>query len=188
MGSHACTGPREDSGVIAGRIEEARGRLEELATEDRWNELVAWHGGIQIPVSSLVGIALNECAIHGHDIAAAEKRPWSIDPDEARLIIDAHFPFLPSFVDRANAANFEATYELSIRGGSTVYIHVHDGTMTIDMTPTRPDCRISVDPVDYLLVGYGRKGRWGPILKGKIVAWGRRPWLGTKFATLFETV
>jgi hypothetical protein len=32
--------------------------------------------------------------------------------------------------------------------------------------------------VALLLVSYGRISQWRPALTGKMVAWGRRPWLG----------
>ena len=46
------------------------------------------------------------------------------------------------------------------------------------------DCTISADPEAFLLVGYGRSSQWGPILRGKIFASGRKPWLGLKFNSL----
>lgn len=180
--------PERDLEVIAGRIEEAGASFGTRASAAPAGETVAWHGGIRIPMSSLAGLALNECTLHGRDIALAAGRPWPIAPEAARLIIDAHFPFLHHFVNESRARGLEATYELSVRGGSTVYIGVHGGALTIDTAPAAPDCRLSIEPVDYLLVGYGRRGRWGPILRGRIVAWGRKPWLGLRFATLFRTV
>jgi hypothetical protein len=47
----------------------------------------------------------------------------------------------------------------------------------------RVDCRISADPAAFLLVGYGRINQWGPVARGKLLAWGRRPWKGFAFAT-----
>jgi hypothetical protein len=41
--------------------------------------------------------------------------------------------------------------------------------------------------VAYLLVGYGRCGQWSSILRGKIVAGGRKPWLGLKFGRLLTS-
>jgi hypothetical protein len=38
------------------------------------------------------------------------------------------------------------------------------------------DCRISADPVAFLLVAYGRQAQWRPVLLGRMTAWGRRPW------------
>jgi hypothetical protein len=48
------------------------------------------------------------------------------------------------------------------------------------------DCRISADPVAFLLVGYGRVSQWPQIARGKMVAWGRKPWLGVKFRSLLR--
>jgi hypothetical protein len=30
--------------------------------------------------------------------------------------------------------------------------------------------------VAFLIVAYGRGSQWPPILRGKITAWGRKPW------------
>ncbi len=46
---------------------------------------------------------------------------------------------------------------------------------------------ISADPVAFLLVGYGRIGQWGQILRGKLVASGRKPWLGLGFGKLLTS-
>jgi hypothetical protein len=76
-----------------------------------------------------------------------------------------------------------------VRGGRSAHLRVKDSKLTIDGAPQGSvDCHISADPVDYLLVGYGRKSQWGPMLTGKLVAWGRKPWLGLKFARLFHSV
>jgi hypothetical protein len=47
------------------------------------------------------------------------------------------------------------------------------------------DCVISADPVTYLLVVYGRMPLGRALLRGGMVAWGRRPWLGLCFKSLF---
>ncbi len=46
---------------------------------------------------------------------------------------------------------------------------------------------ISADPVAFLLVGYGRTGQWGQIIRGKLVASGRKPWLGFGFGKLLTS-
>jgi len=40
---------------------------------------------------------------------------------------------------------------------------------------------ISGDPVTFLLVGYGRMPLGRALLRGGVLAWGRRPWLGLRF-------
>jgi hypothetical protein len=47
------------------------------------------------------------------------------------------------------------------------------------------DCVISADPVTYLLVCYGRMPLSRALLRGGIIAQGRRPWLGLRFKGLF---
>ncbi|MGH3848136.1 MAG: hypothetical protein ACRDRT_00220, partial [Pseudonocardiaceae bacterium] len=92
---------------------------------------------------------------------------------------------LPSMLDLTAAGGRRATYDLRVRGGLRAFVRVADGVLTVE--PGRgldADCHISADPVAFLLVGYGRRGQWGPIATGKLLAWGRKPWLGPRFAAL----
>jgi hypothetical protein len=61
---------------------------------------------------------------------------------------------------------------------------VDDGTATITEAENPVDCWISADPTAFLLVGYGRVSQWSQILRGRIVAGGRKPWLGAAFSQL----
>jgi uncharacterized protein (TIGR03083 family) len=181
--------PARDPGELADRIEGAATRFLAAADESGWDRSIGWHGGLKAPVATLCGFMINECEVHGHDVASAEGKPWAIDPDRARFIIDAHLPILPYFTKRETLEKLDAVFQLDIRGGSRIYLTAKEGELTIDTDrPTRVDCRISVDPVEYLLVGYGRKSQWGPILTGKILSFGRKPWLGLTFGKLFESV
>ena len=47
------------------------------------------------------------------------------------------------------------------------------------------DCVISADPVTFLLVVYGRMPLGRALLRGGMLAWGRRPWLALRFKDLF---
>jgi hypothetical protein len=47
------------------------------------------------------------------------------------------------------------------------------------------DCVISADPVTLLLVAYGRMPVRRAVLRGGMLARGRRPWLGMRFKDLF---
>jgi uncharacterized damage-inducible protein DinB len=177
-----------DLTTIATRIQEAADAFVSAADAAEWTELVAWHGGVKLPIYSLAAVLTNEADIHGLDVAAAEARSWTIPADHARLISTGHFPMLPNFVDK-KAADFAAAYDLRIRGGDRVCVTVDHGSVDIDRDqPSSVDCHISVNPVAYLLVGYGRKSQWGPILTGKIVAWGKKPWLSLRFSRLFHAV
>jgi hypothetical protein len=41
-----------------------------------------------------------------------------------------------------------------------------------------------LDPVAFLLVGYGRISPWAAVVRGGGMAYGRRPWLGVRFKDL----
>jgi hypothetical protein len=154
-----------------------------------WTQPVKWHGGLSIPVSSLAPILMSECDVHGWDVAKAEGKQWTIPRTDAVVIIEGLYPLLPHFVNEQVASGLDASYELNVRGGRSAYLRVKDSKLTIDgAAQGSVDCHISADPVNYLLVGYGRKSQWGPMLTGKLVAWGRKPWLGLKFARLFHSV
>jgi len=47
---------------------------------------------------------------------------------------------------------------------------------------------LSADPVACLLVFYGRRSEWPEILRGRMLAWGRRPWLAVSFVKRFHQV
>jgi hypothetical protein len=175
--------------AIAKRIEAATGVFLGAVEKVEWDQPVKWHGGLSVPVSTLSTLLTNECNVHGRDVALAEGKPWTIPPADAVVIIEGHFPLLPHYINEQVSSGLDAVYELNVRGGRRAYLKVEDSRLSIDDAPMGPvDCHISADPVEYLLVGYGRKTPWGPMLTGKLVAWGRKPWLGLKFARLFHGV
>jgi len=175
--------------AIAKRIETAAGAFLRAVEGVDWNQPVTWHGGLSVTVSSLPAILTSECDLHGRDVALAVGKEWAIPPADAVVIIEGHFPLLPHYVNGQVASGLNAIYELRVRGGRRAYMSVSDSRLSIDDAPKGPvDCHISADPVEYLLVGYGRKSPWGPMLTGKLVTWGRKPWLGLRFARLFHGV
>lgn len=177
-----------DPAEAADRIDLALKEFAAAVGPGNWEQPVKWHGGKEVPVYTLASILLNECSIHGRDIATAEARPWSISRNDANLIFDGHLPILKHFVNTDAIKEMDASYEVHLRGGSTVYFEISGGQLEIRTSPSRSvDCRISADPVTYLMVGYGRTGQWGPVLTGKILAFGKKPWLGMRLATLFHS-
>ena len=183
---HLVDDEETDLGRIADRIEAASKRFLVNIEEVGWEDVVNWHGGLKVPAYSLACILINEGAIHGMDIAAAEDRPWHISEAQARFVIQGLLPILPHFVREETAAGMDALYELRVRGSEPVPIRIQDGRLTFGNGSDKAvDCRMSVNPVDYLLIGYGRRNQWGPILTGRVLAYGRKPWLGLKFGKLF---
>lgn len=155
--------------------------------EHAGSDPVGWYGGHQINVAATTCLVLGEVIVHGHDMARTTGTPWSIDRHEANLVLDGATWTLPSMVDPEGSRGVRATYEVRVRGGSRVVVRFHDGALTVE-PGKQPgvDCHISADPVALLLVGYGRSGQWGEIARGKLVAWGRKPWLGPKFVAMLR--
>lgn len=155
----------------------------------RWTEELTWHGHLQVPIYTFLTILTSETSLHGRDIATAEKRPWSIPRDAAAFGVEGLMPVLPYFVNEELARDLACTYALHIRGGHTTYVTVNHGALSFATEAhDNVDCHINADPLAYLLVGYGRIPQVLPILTGKILAYGKRPWLALKFGKLFVSV
>jgi uncharacterized protein (TIGR03083 family) len=146
--------------------------------------------GTRMPMSSLLCHVLNELVVHGRDIALADGKPWPIERSQAGLVVSGFLlPALANLggamVDQSTAAGVHATFDVRVRGGGRAAFSFHDGDLTIEPEPAGPvDCHLLVDPAAFLLVAWGRKSQWGPIARGQLLAWGRRPWLGLKLRAL----
>ena len=91
------------------------------------------------------------------------------------------------YLDQDAAHDVRICYELRFGPGDRYRFVVDGPTATAspaEGTHVRPDCVITADPVAFLLVGYGRAGQWSQILRGKLRAGGRRPWLAQRFSSL----
>ena len=62
-----------------------------------------------------------------------------------------------------------------------------DGTARFE-TPgsRRVDCHIGANAAALFLVIWGRQNPWRTILRGGLISWGRRPWLGPKLRQLLR--
>ena len=142
--------------------------------------------GVDAPMTMLTTQVLNELTVHGRDIAVAEGVPWPIQRSHAALILLGFlFPSLDglgrAMVDQEAAAGVDATYEVRLRGGGRAYLRFDSGDLSVGSDQPGPvDCHLSVDPETFLLVAWGRLGQWPAIGRGRLLAWGRRPWLGLK--------
>lgn len=143
--------------------------------------------GMTITVPVMSALLLGEQVIHGLDIARAAGLPWTITPEDAFLVLDGALAVLPDYVDRRAAAGRHVSYELRLRGGPRYRLSFDDGALAVTAPGPKADCVISADPVSFLLVGYGRTGQWGQIIRGKLVAGGRKPWLGPAFGKLLTS-
>ena len=64
---------------------------------------------------------------------------------------------------------------------------IADGTATVAAAGERADCVITADPVVFLLLGYGRITQWPQIIRGRLRAGGRKPWLAMRFSSLLAS-
>ncbi len=147
-----------------------------------------WYGpGRTRTVDCLTALALGELTVHGHDIATGTGRPWPIPAEHAKLIVGTVCPEMSPLAVRPEAARgAPVTYEVRLRGNGPRYvIRVADGTAEVRAVGGPVDCVISADPVTYLLVVYGRMPLGRALMRGEMLARGRRPWLGLRFKTLF---
>jgi uncharacterized protein (TIGR03083 family) len=153
------------------------------------DELVGWHGGLQLPSSTLSAVLAGEAYIHGWDVARALQRPWPLDPDDMRTIFLGLLPVLPHYVVRDDADARSASFDVRLRGDpdARATFGFDGGTLRVSPSePERVDCRISADPAAFLLVTYGRTGLLKPVLSGRILASGRKPWLGLSMPRRFR--
>jgi uncharacterized protein (TIGR03083 family) len=176
-----------DLTVLAEQLPEAVAGIGAAAAGAPVDEPVVTANGVEMTPSTLLSICLGEQLIHGLDLARSAGRPWPIDEADALRVIPGVLAIAGDYVDRNGAAGAHISYELRFGAQARYRVAVDDATLTTgpaEGAQGRPDCIITADPVAFLLVGYGRAGQWGPIMRGKLRAGGRRPWLALRFSSL----
>lgn len=166
-----------------------------LDTHARYMALAKQHEGTDPYVwfdttmewAEAAGIYLGELNLHAVDLARTQGMTHTIKSDDALLVIAGLLPILPTFVHPDRARTFRGTFKLVPRGGTPLLLSFIEGQLVVTQARREADsadCTITADPAAFLLVGYGRTSIWGPILRGKLFATGRKPWLGLKFGSL----
>jgi len=176
-----------DLKVLAGQVEDAAATLNVALARLPSDEPFPTANGVPMTPPTLRSICLGEQLIHGLDLARTAGRPWPIDRSDALDVIPGMMAIAPEYVDRGATNGLHIQYELRFGPGDRYRFAVDGSEVDIHLAngkDDRPDCVISADPVAFLLVGYGRVGQWSQILKGKLRAGGRRPWLAMRFASL----
>lgn len=184
-------GEREPA-VLADRIGTLAKEFDDVASRSRAGT-VDWLQGTRLPPSAVACHLLEECLIHGHDIATATGRPWPIQRHHALLAVEGGaLPLITAlpptaFVNQEKARSFRARFDLRLRGGGSTVMVFDRGSLTLDAASARDvDAHISADPAALMLVFIGRQEIWKPLLEGKFTAWGRRPWQLTRMLTVIN--
>ena len=167
--------PDRDIDVLLARASAATVALTSAAAGRSLDELVPWHGRLE-PLRCLLASSLAEQLIHGHDLARALGEPWDIPRREAALVLGNITPLLPLLVDPHSTRSLQTSIRILVRGADPITLTFDHGRLTVDGDGSRPDATVSADPVAFLLVAYGRSSQWAQIARGRLVAWGRRPW------------
>lgn len=143
---------------------------------------------VEAPLSTLLAVELAEVLVHGYDITRAAGLARPISRGHAAAAADGLL-LLPHVANAEAAGRRKARFALRIRGGERGVLGFDDGTLHLSPPGGQTvDCRLSVDPVAYLLPSFARVGSLRPMLQGKLWAWGRRPWLAGVFPSLFRKV
>jgi hypothetical protein len=186
--------PERNPAVLADRIEQRAKEYFGECAGHAPDELRPWLvEGTTVPLSALTGHLLNETVMHGYDIARAVGREWQIEPAHAAMVVRQFFvPVLQALdprtmVNGAKAAGLRATYDVRLRGHDRLHFLFDDGSLKVEEPSSRPvDCHISADPSAFFMVFWTRQSQWNAIAKGKLMAWGRKPWLGPRFRPLLR--
>lgn len=174
--------------ILADRFDRGGEALVAHARTVRGDPAVTPFEGVEVPLSTLLGIELGEVLVHGFDIARAAGLPWQIDRAHAVLTQEAFIPLLPYLLDQERANGVRLAIDLRVRGMRPVVARIKDRTLVVEGSRgQRVDCHISVDPVVYLLLAFNRITPWKPMVRGQLVAWGRRPWRANELGSLLRT-
>ena len=125
-------------------------------------------------------------------IAAHAGAPWFVP----MVGFVAGVPWLYQMVERAKQIEVpkylrprttNASFEFRLRSAPRYRVAIANGTGVVTLAGKKADCVITADPVTFLLLGLNRVPQLPQLLRGKLRAGGRKPWLAAKFGTLLES-
>lgn len=175
-----------DMSRLADLLEEAARAYRQAAAAADETAAIPVANGLVLTPPTMTSLLLGEQVVHGLDIARATRTAWDIEERDAALVVPGALSVAPQYL-RPSALTVRASFELRIRGLNHYRMAVDHGSATVTGAGEKADCVITADPVAFLLVGFGRTSQWSPILRGKMRAGGRKPWLAMKFATLLTS-
>jgi uncharacterized protein (TIGR03083 family) len=175
---------QRDIGVLTDRL--ARATASFLAASEGLEAAhpMRWHD-VSATVGTVYGIYLGELLIHGDDVARTLRQRWPISQAQGAIIFEALATVAPWFVDARRAAR-DAIFDVNVLKGPTFSFRFASGSLTVEAgRANHPDCRIWGDAAALVLVLYKRRSQWTQIVRGRLIAGGRRPWLALSFVDRF---
>ncbi|MFB7618809.1 maleylpyruvate isomerase family mycothiol-dependent enzyme [Kitasatospora sp. NPDC056181] len=178
--------PERDATVLAEEIvRHARAFTEACAERPASAPVVTPLGPMDL--ATLASYLLTHMLGHGYDLAVALRRPHMVDRDRVGLTLPFLTTAMPWVVDARSAAGHTARYGLRVRGGARFTVTFRDGVAEVSPgLADRLDCTILTEPVTFLLLALGRCNPTAVLARGKVLAWGRKPWLALGFPLLFK--
>jgi Mycothiol maleylpyruvate isomerase N-terminal domain len=183
---HLTEVPDRDMHRLANMLEGAASTYLAAAASVDVDAKIPVPNGLSISAPTMTCLLLCEQLMHGLDISRAARKPWSIDREDALLVIPAVLSIAPKYLHRSVSQRLRVSYELRMRGGNRYRLSVQDGVATVTAAGAKSDCTITADPVAFLLIGYGRAPQLPQIIRGRLRAGGRKPWLAAKFGTILS--
>jgi uncharacterized protein (TIGR03083 family) len=178
------TYPERDPVALSAALPEAAEEYLAAVSGRTPDERTIVSNGLSMTGATMTAALIGEQLLHGWDIAKGARWPWIIPRGEALHVIAGVLSMVPDYLDRERARGRHISYELRMRGGPRYRVAIDDGSARVTPAGERVDCVITADPVAFLLVGYGRVPQLGQVLRGRIMASGRKPWLGFEFGRL----
>lgn len=172
--------PERDPARLAARLHASVRELADTALVAGPDGVAVFAAGYAEDTTTSVCTILAELIVHGRDIAGATGARWEVDPASAAAAVYAVTAGLPLALDERAAAGRDIHVAVHLRHGTRFSIRFRDGRVWSEparATRETADAHVWADPVSYLLVGFGRSTIAREILRGKLVAWGRRPWV-----------
>lgn len=127
-----------------------------------------------------------ELAVHGWDIARSLRRRWRVQPATAAFAAYASAGAVQLVFDAEAASSVKLHVKVKLRHASAFSIRVEGGRAWGEVTDAAPDATLWVDPLAYLLLAYGRTSPFTESLRGRVFAYGRRPWMLAKLPKVFR--
>lgn len=159
---------------------------DESSREDNRQQLFKWHGGAELGTREVLGVVVGEFLIHERDLLLALGEGWELPKPECRTVIPALQQVLPLVLNPRAAQRVACRWRLRIAGVETFDIWVAEGQMTVEAPRGRAQCHIRAQPDAFLLAAYGRTSVLSAGLRGKAVAYGRKPLKGLLLTKLLE--
>lgn len=172
-----------DPRVLAARVREDIAAMLRASADLDPGHPIDWLGGSQVPAAGVLAHLVNELQIHGRDIARATDARWEIDAAEAALFFELFLLGVTEYGygrlldwDRPErqgriAVEFRSPYT------APAAMVLTNGRVTVEEPGRGIDVRLRFDPVTLNLMLFGRISRLRAALSGRVVVWGRRPWL-----------